>query len=149
MNAAIRSWSWGGRHYRVGLRRRPNYTPDGKLEFGDIDVVTDGEPILTFACTRSGYAGRDLRSVAGPCVAASLAPTWPAVDRPVLDASGGEPRLHVGQHAGTARGTDAGDRRGDVCKLILPHGVSALCPDGGAPFLRGFTRLTFRAFVGV
>lgn len=33
------SWSWGGRHYRVGLKRRPNYTPDGDLEFGDIDLA--------------------------------------------------------------------------------------------------------------
>ncbi|MEH3099822.1 hypothetical protein [Sphingomonas adhaesiva] len=49
------TWSWGGRHYRIGLRRRPNYMPDGDAEFGYIDVAVDGEAVLTLACTRSGY----------------------------------------------------------------------------------------------
>jgi hypothetical protein len=49
------SWSWGERQYRIGLKRRPNYGPDGAMEFGDIDVVVDGETVLVLACTRSGY----------------------------------------------------------------------------------------------
>jgi hypothetical protein len=47
-------WSWDGRDFRVGLKRRPNYTPDGSYEFGDISVAVDGEERLTLACTRSG-----------------------------------------------------------------------------------------------
>lgn len=48
------SFAWGSRHYRIGLRRRPNYTPDGDLKLGDLDVAVDGELVLTLACTRSG-----------------------------------------------------------------------------------------------
>lgn len=54
-NDSFASWSWGGRHYRIGLKRRRNYAPDGDMEFGDIEVAVDDEPVLVLACTRSGY----------------------------------------------------------------------------------------------
>jgi hypothetical protein len=49
------SWKWHGHVYRMQFRRRRSYTPDGDLEFAEIDLIVDGEPAITLDCTKDGY----------------------------------------------------------------------------------------------